>query len=50
LNLNCSGDSAFAHKAGVYDKFQDAVIDPSAQVFRPGDFGLGLGRTWEIVV
>ncbi|KAJ7760322.1 hypothetical protein B0H14DRAFT_3511122 [Mycena olivaceomarginata] len=44
------GDSAFAHKAGVYDKFQGVVSDSSAQVFQPGDFELGLGRTREIVV
>ncbi|KAJ7889552.1 HMGL-like-domain-containing protein, partial [Mycena olivaceomarginata] len=44
------GDSTFAHKAGVYNKFQDVVSDLSTQVFQPGDFGLGLGRTWEIVV
>ncbi|KAJ6532915.1 HMGL-like-domain-containing protein [Mycena vulgaris] len=43
-----TGDSAFTHKPGVYDKFQGVVADSSAQVFRAGDFGLARPR--EIIV
>ncbi|KAJ7083475.1 HMGL-like-domain-containing protein [Mycena epipterygia] len=43
-----TGDSAFTHKQGVYDKFQGVVSDPGAQVFEPNDFGLVRPR--EIVV
>ncbi|KAJ7890139.1 hypothetical protein B0H14DRAFT_3855528 [Mycena olivaceomarginata] len=45
-----TGNSAFAHKARVYNKFQCVVSDPSAQVFQPGDFRLGLARPREVVV
>ncbi|KAJ7897823.1 hypothetical protein B0H13DRAFT_2337709 [Mycena leptocephala] len=39
-----TGDKAFAHKDGVYDKFQGIVSDPSAQVLKLADFGLGRAR------
>jgi hypothetical protein len=40
-----SGDSAFGHnlKDGVYNKLQGVVSDPGPRIFRPRDFGLGVG-------
>ncbi|KAJ7890102.1 hypothetical protein B0H14DRAFT_2561379 [Mycena olivaceomarginata] len=49
-----SGDSAFGHnlKDGVCNKLQGVVSNPGAQIFRPRDFGLGVGvkRLRELVV
>jgi hypothetical protein len=50
LDLDGSGDSAFAHKAGVYNKFQGVVSGLSAQVFQAGDLRLALARPREVVV
>ncbi|KAJ7889519.1 hypothetical protein B0H14DRAFT_2561723 [Mycena olivaceomarginata] len=40
-----SGDSAFGHNLndGVCNKLKGVVSDPGVRIFRPRDFGLGVG-------